>query len=85
MAPRGPILQLRSASWAPSTRLSGVGCWCREHESGPLHDVTQAAAGWEDHHLHAFTANDVDYGPLDPHAFDADEVNAILRGRVGVA
>lgn len=31
-----------------------------------LHDVIQAAMGWEDYHLHAFTAGDVDYGPLDP-------------------
>ena len=31
-----------------------------------LHDVIQAAMGWEDYHLHAFTAGDVDYGPPDP-------------------
>jgi hypothetical protein len=31
-----------------------------------LHDVIQAAMGWEDYHLHAFTAGAVDYGPPDP-------------------
>lgn len=31
-----------------------------------LHDVIQAAMGWENYHLHAFTAGDVDYGPPDP-------------------
>src|SRR4051812_11748312 len=31
-----------------------------------LHDVIQAAMGWQDCHLHAFTAGDVDYGPADP-------------------
>ena len=30
-----------------------------------LHDVIQAAMGWQDYHLHVFTANDVDYGPPD--------------------
>ncbi len=38
-----------------------------------LHDVIQAAFGWQDCHLHAFTAGGVDYGPPDPELDHRDE------------
>lgn len=38
-----------------------------------LHTVIQAAMGWGDYHLHAFTAGGVDYGPPDPELDHVDE------------
>jgi hypothetical protein len=38
-----------------------------------LHEVIQAAMGWGDYHLHAFTAGGVDYGPPDPELDHQDE------------
>jgi hypothetical protein len=38
-----------------------------------LHDIIQAAMGWEDYHLHAFTAAGIDYGPPNPDLDDRDE------------
>lgn len=33
---------------------------------GELHDILQIAMGWENYHLHAFTANGMQYGSPDP-------------------
>ena len=64
MAARAPVLQLKvslvGASDPPVWRRLLVSASMRLDR---LHDVIQAAMGWEDYHLHAFTANDVDYGP----------------------
>lgn len=38
-----------------------------------LHTVIQAAMGWEDYHLHAFSAGGVDYGQPDPELGHHDE------------
>lgn len=38
-----------------------------------VHDVIQAAMGWEDYHLHAFEAGGVDYGLPDPELGHRDE------------
>lgn len=40
---------------------------------GRLHHVIQTAMGWEDYHLHAFSAGGVDYGPPDPELGHVDE------------
>lgn len=67
MAARVPILQLKVSLMD----VSDPRVWRRllvpaTMRLGRLHDVIQAAMGWEDYHLHAFTAKDVDYGPPDP-------------------
>ena len=49
---------------------------------GELHDLSQAALGWTDSHLHQFTADGVRYGVPDPDGYDLqvhDEVAARLR------
>ncbi|HJQ51397.1 MAG TPA: plasmid pRiA4b ORF-3 family protein [Gaiellaceae bacterium] len=67
MAAGEPVLQLKvslvGASDPPVWRRVLVPARMRLDR---LHDVIQAAMGWEDYHLHAFTAGDVDYGPPDP-------------------
>lgn len=45
-----------------------------------LHDVIQAAMGWHDSHLHAFTAGRVEYGVPDPELNLRDERKARLIG-----
>src|SRR4051812_44818241 len=40
---------------------------------GRLHHVLQAAMGWSNCHLHAFTADGVDYGEPDPDFGHTDE------------
>jgi hypothetical protein len=67
MAASEPVLQLKVSL----VGVSDPPVWRRllvpaSMRLGRLHDVIQAAMGWEDYHLHAFTANDVDYGPPDP-------------------
>jgi hypothetical protein len=67
MAAGEPVLQLKvslvGASDPPVWRRLLVPASMRLDR---LHDVIQAAMGWEDYHLHAFTARGVDYGPPDP-------------------
>ena len=43
-----------------------------------VHDVIQAAMGWEDYHLHAFIADGVDYGVPDPELGHRDERKAAV-------
>lgn len=38
-----------------------------------LHRVIQTAMGWDDYHLHAFTAGGIAYGPPDPELDHVDE------------
>lgn len=40
---------------------------------GQLHEVVQAAMGWEDYHLHVFSQGGADYGLPDPDLGHADE------------
>jgi len=67
MTAHEPVLQLKvslvGASDPPVWRRLLVPASMRLNG---LHDVIQAAMGWEGYHLHAFTAGDVDYGPPDP-------------------
>jgi len=44
-----------------------------------LHDLVQAAIGWEDCHMHAFSAGGVDYGLPDPELGFRDERRTPLR------
>ena len=44
-----------------------------------LHDLIQAAIGWHDGHLHAFSAGGVDYGIPDPELGHRDERRTPLR------
>lgn len=44
-----------------------------------LHDTIQAAMGWDDYHLHAFSAGGVDYGPPDPELGHVDERKTRVR------
>lgn len=47
-----------------------------EHLSlAQLHDILQAAMGWEDSHLHAFDVEGTTYGPLDDDDADEDELD----------
>ena len=48
-----------------------------------FHEHIQAAMGWENHHLHQFTINDVEFGPVAPDAMPfgpdfEDETQVIL-------
>jgi hypothetical protein len=43
-----------------------------------LHDVIQAAMGWEDYHMHAFTDGSCEYGLADPELGHRDERKATL-------
>jgi Plasmid pRiA4b ORF-3-like protein len=45
-----------------------------------LHGVLQAAMGWQDYHLHAFSAAGVDYGPRDPELDHRDERKTTVDG-----
>jgi Plasmid pRiA4b ORF-3-like protein len=67
MAARESVLQLKvslvGASDPPVWRRLLVPASMRLDR---LHGVIQATMGWQDYHLHAFTAKDVDYGPPDP-------------------
>jgi hypothetical protein len=62
-----PILQLKislvGASKPPVWRRVLVPANMRLNR---LHDVIQAAMGWDGYHMHAFTAGGVDYGLPDP-------------------
>ena len=58
-----------------------------EFRLSTLHDVFQAAMGWQDLHLHSFTIDDTDYAMLDEDAPD-DEIDEatvtvleVLRGQ----
>ncbi len=66
MAASQPVLQLKlslvGASKPPVWRRLLVPATIRLNR---LHDIIQAAMGWEDYHLHAFEAGGVDYGPPD--------------------
>jgi len=50
-----------------------------------LHEVIQAAMGWEDCHMHVFTNGSADYGLPDPELGHRDEgrttLNRLARGR----
>jgi hypothetical protein len=48
-----------------------------------LHDVIQAAMGWEDYHLHAFSAAGIDYGPPIPDLDHRDERATTLAHLIG--
>ncbi len=43
-----------------------------------LHDVIQAAMGWEDYHMHAFADGSTEYGLADPELGHRDERKATL-------
>jgi len=78
-----PILQLKisllGASKPPVWRRVLVPATMRLNR---LHDVIQAAMGWEDYHMHALTAGGIDYGLPDPELGHRDErktaLNALL-------
>jgi hypothetical protein len=78
-APGDPVLQLR-------VTLAGVAdppVWRRllvpaVIRLDRLHQVIQAAMGWEDYHLHAFTDGRVRYGPPDAELRLRDERTATL-------
>ena len=84
MAARGPVLQLKvslaGASDPPVWRRLLVPASTRLDR---LHDVIQAAMGWEDYHLHAFTAGDVDYGPADSELGHRNERRTALGDVIG--
>lgn len=48
-----------------------------------LHDAIQAAMGWEDYHLHAFTVGGADYGPDYPELDHRDERKTSLGDVLG--
>lgn len=79
-----PILQLKvslvGASQPPVWRRLVVPATMRLDR---LHDVIQAAMGWEDYHLHAFSAGGVDYGPPDPELGHIDERKTRIRDVIG--
>ena len=84
MAAHAPVLQLKvslvDASDPPVWRRLLAPASMRLDR---LHDVIQAAMGWEDCHLHAFTANDVDYGPPDPELGHRNERRVALGDVIG--
>jgi len=75
-----PVLQLKlslvGASKPPVWRRLLVPATIRLNR---LHDIIQAAMGWEDYHLHAFEAGGVDYGPPDPELDHRDERRSALH------
>jgi len=75
-----PVLQLKvslvGASQPPVWRRLQVPATVRLNA---LHHVIQAAMGWQDYHLHAFTAGDVDYGPPDLELGHRDERRTALN------
>jgi Plasmid pRiA4b ORF-3-like protein len=77
-APGDPILQIRvilaGVTDPPVWRRLLVPAALRLDR---LHQVLQAAMGWEDYHLHAFTDGRVRYGPSDPELRLRDERKAI--------
>ena len=55
----------------------------RDCTLGELHEHIQAAMGWQDCHLHQFTINDVEFGPIAPDAMPfgpefEDETQVVL-------
>jgi len=44
-----------------------------------LHRALQVAMGWDDYHLHAFSAAGIDYGPVDPELDHRDERKTPLK------
>lgn len=74
MAASEPVMQLKvslvGVSKPPVWRRLFVRATMRLNR---LHDVIQAAMGWEDYHLHAFEAGGVDYGPRDAELEHRDE------------
>ncbi len=80
MAASQPVLQLKlslvGASKPPVWRRLLVPATIRLNR---LHDVIQAAMGWEDYHLHAFSVGGVDYGPPDPELGHRDERTTALN------
>ena len=80
MAASQPVLQLKlslvGASKPPVWRRLLVPATIRLNR---LHDIIQAAMGWEDYHLHAFEAGGVDYGPPDPELDHRDERRSALH------
>jgi len=50
-----------------------------------LHDVIQSAMGWENYHLHAFSAAGLEYGPPEFDLDSHDERAATLDGVLGEA
>jgi hypothetical protein len=78
-----PVLQLKislvGASKPPVWRRVLVPANMRLNR---LHDVIQAAMGWQGYHMHAFTAGGVDYGLPDPELGHRDErktaVNSVI-------
>jgi hypothetical protein len=79
-----PVLQIKvsllGASKPPIWRRLLVPASMRLNR---LHDVIQAAMGWEDYHLHAFRAGNVDYGPPDPELGHRDERRTALSDVIG--
>lgn len=79
-----PILQLKvslvGASKPPVWRRLVVPATMRLDR---LHEVIQAAMGWEDYHLHAFSAGGVDYGPPDPELGHVDERKTRVSDVIG--
>jgi hypothetical protein len=49
-----------------------------------FHRVIQAAMGWEDYHLHVFSAESAEYGEPDPELGHRDERRATLSCMLGV-
>lgn len=59
------------------------------HADTPLnevHEIVQAALGWENYHLHAFSFGEVEFGPRDPELMldVSDERKVTLAELVGV-
>lgn len=84
MTAREPVLQLKvslvGASKPPVWRRLLVPATVHLDR---LHGVIQAAMGWDDYHLHAFTAGGVDYGPPDAELDFRDEGSTPLKKVIG--
>lgn len=84
--PGDPVLQLR-------IRLLGVTkppVWRRllvaaDIRLDRLHDVIQAAMGWENYHMHVFSAAGCEYGLPDPELGFRDERKTTLNGVIAEA
>jgi hypothetical protein len=48
-----------------------------------LHEILQAALGWENYHLHAFSFGDEEFGPRDPElALDLSDERQVTLGEL---
>ena len=69
-----PILQLKvSLVGGPKPPVVATGGGPANIRLDRLHAVIQAAMGWGDYHIHAFTAGGVDYGLPEPELGHRDE------------